>query len=128
MDPLSQLSPPSLHPLFFCRFWACPPIPLPTPPRCCSSLQIGAETVGFAVAEVCRTCLGFAGGRKWLQFDDAAVKAAAQVRTNHITEAGSTHASLAALPFFFPLLVNFSPAPQPQLLLCAVAGAKDEDR
>ena len=29
--------------------------------------KIAAEAVGFAVAEVCRTALGFAGGRKWLQ-------------------------------------------------------------
>eukprot|EP00550_Attheya_septentrionalis_P002181 CAMPEP_0198293660 /NCGR_PEP_ID=MMETSP1449-20131203/18316_1 /TAXON_ID=420275 /ORGANISM="Attheya septentrionalis, Strain CCMP2084" /LENGTH=410 /DNA_ID=CAMNT_0043993327 /DNA_START=85 /DNA_END=1317 /DNA_ORIENTATION=+ len=35
------------------------------------------ETVGFTVAEVCRTALGFAGGRLWLQFDDADVKAKA---------------------------------------------------
>lgn len=33
-----------------------------------------AETVGFCLAEVCRTSLGFAGGRKWLQFDDAMVR------------------------------------------------------
>jgi len=35
------------------------------------------ETVGFAVAEVCRTALGHAGGRLWLQFDDPEVKEAA---------------------------------------------------
>jgi S-methyl-5-thioribose kinase len=40
--------------------------------------EIEIETVGFTVAEVCRTALEFAGGRKWLQFDDAATKAAAQ--------------------------------------------------
>lgn len=40
---------------------------------------IGIETVGFTVAEVCRTALGFAGGRKWLQFpDQPATQAAAQ--------------------------------------------------
>lgn len=32
------------------------------------------ESVGFAVAEVCRTALGHAGGRLWLQFDDPEVK------------------------------------------------------
>lgn len=37
--------------------------------------KIEAETVGFTVAEVCRTALEFAGGRKWLQFEDADVKA-----------------------------------------------------
>ena len=42
--------------------------------------KIGAETVGFTVAEVCRTALGFAGGRLWLQFEDPTVKAAA-IRT-----------------------------------------------
>lgn len=31
---------------------------------------IEVETVGFTVAEVCRTALEFAGGRKWLQFPD----------------------------------------------------------
>lgn len=36
--------------------------------------EIEVESVGFAVAEVCRTALGFAGVRLWLQFDDAKVK------------------------------------------------------
>ena len=36
--------------------------------------EIEIETVGFAVAEVCRTALGFAGIRLWLQFDDDNVK------------------------------------------------------
>lgn len=36
---------------------------------------IEIETVGFTVAEVCRTALEFAGGRKWLQFEDLDVKA-----------------------------------------------------
>jgi 5-methylthioribose kinase len=40
--------------------------------------DIEIETVGFTVAEVCRTALAFAGGRKWLQFEDADTKAAAQ--------------------------------------------------
>mmetsp|Transcript_22911 Transcript_22911/g.50905 ORF Transcript_22911/g.50905 Transcript_22911/m.50905 type:complete len:408 (+) Transcript_22911:143-1366(+) len=35
---------------------------------------IEIETVGFTVSEVCRTALEFAGGRKWLQFDDAALR------------------------------------------------------
>lgn len=39
---------------------------------------IEAETVGFTVAEICRTALEFAGGRKWLQFEDADTKAAAK--------------------------------------------------
>ena len=39
--------------------------------------EIEVETVGFAVAEVCRTSLGHAGMRLWLQFDDAEVKEAA---------------------------------------------------
>jgi len=42
-----------------------------------SEAQIKAieiETVGFTVAEVCRTALEFAGGRKWLQFEDATIK------------------------------------------------------
>mmetsp|Transcript_15991 Transcript_15991/g.19524 ORF Transcript_15991/g.19524 Transcript_15991/m.19524 type:complete len:392 (+) Transcript_15991:188-1363(+) len=36
--------------------------------------KIEVETVGFTVAEVCRTALEFAGDRKWLQFDDPDVK------------------------------------------------------
>lgn len=40
--------------------------------------DIAVETVGFTVAEVCRTALEFAGGRKWLQFDDPRKKAAAK--------------------------------------------------
>jgi len=39
--------------------------------------EIEVESVGFTVAEVCRTALGFAGMRLWLQFDDPAVKEAA---------------------------------------------------
>lgn len=39
--------------------------------------EIEVESVGFAVAEVCRTALGHAGMRLWLQFDDAKVKDAA---------------------------------------------------
>jgi len=39
--------------------------------------EIETESVGFAVAEACRTALGFAGDRLWLQFDDPAVKEAA---------------------------------------------------
>lgn len=35
---------------------------------------IEINTVGYTVAEVCRTALEFAGGRKWLQFEDAEVK------------------------------------------------------
>jgi len=40
--------------------------------------EIEIETVGFTVAEVCRTALEFAGGRLWLQFEDADTKAAAK--------------------------------------------------
>jgi S-methyl-5-thioribose kinase len=39
--------------------------------------EIEIQTVGFTVIEVCRTALEFAGGRKWLQFEDATVKKAA---------------------------------------------------
>jgi 5-methylthioribose kinase len=39
--------------------------------------EIEVESVGFAVAEVCRTALGFAGIRLWLQFDEPKVKEAA---------------------------------------------------
>jgi 5-methylthioribose kinase len=40
--------------------------------------EIEVESVGFTVAEVCRTALEFAGGRKWLQFEDQQTKAAAK--------------------------------------------------
>jgi 5-methylthioribose kinase len=40
--------------------------------------KIEIETVGFTVAEVCRTALEFAGGRKWLQFEDPEVKSNAR--------------------------------------------------
>jgi 5-methylthioribose kinase len=40
--------------------------------------EIEIETVGFTVAEVCRTALEFAGGRKWLQFENPDTKAAAR--------------------------------------------------
>lgn len=36
--------------------------------------RIEVNSVGFAVAEVCRTALEFAGDRKWLQFDDLEIK------------------------------------------------------
>lgn len=41
--------------------------------------QIEIETVGFTLAEVCRTALEFAGGRKWLQFDDPSIKSKAKI-------------------------------------------------
>jgi 5-methylthioribose kinase len=40
--------------------------------------EIEIETVGFTVAEVCRTALEFAGGRLWLQFDDVETKSASK--------------------------------------------------
>mmetsp|Transcript_289 Transcript_289/g.712 ORF Transcript_289/g.712 Transcript_289/m.712 type:complete len:408 (+) Transcript_289:215-1438(+) len=40
--------------------------------------EIEVESVGFTVAEVCRTALEFAGGRKWLQFEDSETKSAAK--------------------------------------------------
>lgn len=40
--------------------------------------EIEIESVGFTVAEVCRTALEFAGGRKWLQFEDPEIKSAAK--------------------------------------------------
>ena len=48
--------------------------------------KIESETVGFTVAEVCRTALEFAGGRKWLQFDDADVKAKSRKAALNIVE------------------------------------------
>ena len=36
--------------------------------------NIEVDYLGFAIAEVCRTALEFAGGRKWLQFDDLETK------------------------------------------------------
>jgi len=40
--------------------------------------EIESQAVGFTTIEVCRTALEFAGGRLWLQFDDATVKAKAK--------------------------------------------------
>ncbi len=48
--------------------------------------KIEAETVGFTVAEVCRTALEFAGGRKWLQFEDAEVKTKSRAKALSIVE------------------------------------------
>lgn len=48
--------------------------------------EIEVESVGFAVAEVCRTALGHAGIRLWLQFDDAKVKEAAVDRALSIVQ------------------------------------------
>jgi hypothetical protein len=42
--------------------------------------DIEAQAVGFTVMEVCRTALGFAGGRVWLQFDDSEVQKVAKRR------------------------------------------------
>jgi hypothetical protein len=36
--------------------------------------EIKIESVSFTAAEVCRAALEFAGGRRWLQFDNAEVK------------------------------------------------------
>ena len=36
--------------------------------------EIEVESVGYTVAEVCRTALGHMGQRLWLQFEDAKVK------------------------------------------------------
>ena len=49
--------------------------------------SIEIESVGFTIAEVCRTALEFAGGRKWLQFEDAAKKAAAKKSALELVQA-----------------------------------------
>ena len=36
--------------------------------------MVGVETVGFAMLDTCRTALGSAGVRVWLQFEDEDVK------------------------------------------------------
>jgi 5-methylthioribose kinase len=48
--------------------------------------EIEIESVGFAVAEVCRTALEFAGGRKWLQFEDPEIKEAAKRAALQVVE------------------------------------------
>jgi Predicted kinase len=48
--------------------------------------KIEVETIGFTVAEVCRTALEFAGGRKWLQFEDHDVRAKARKAALKIVE------------------------------------------
>eukprot|EP00560_Eucampia_antarctica_P004555 CAMPEP_0197834210 /NCGR_PEP_ID=MMETSP1437-20131217/21627_1 /TAXON_ID=49252 ORGANISM="Eucampia antarctica, Strain CCMP1452" /NCGR_SAMPLE_ID=MMETSP1437 /ASSEMBLY_ACC=CAM_ASM_001096 /LENGTH=402 /DNA_ID=CAMNT_0043438735 /DNA_START=9 /DNA_END=1217 /DNA_ORIENTATION=- len=47
---------------------------------------IEVQTVGFTVAEVCRTALEFAGDRKWLQFDDQTVKTKAKMAALKIVQ------------------------------------------
>jgi len=49
--------------------------------------NIEVEAVGFAVAEVCRTSLGFAGGRLWLQFEDLHTKASAKKAALEVVDA-----------------------------------------
>jgi 5-methylthioribose kinase len=48
--------------------------------------EIEIESVGFTVAEVCRTALEFAGGRKWLQFEDPEIKSAAKKAALQVVE------------------------------------------
>ena len=48
--------------------------------------EIETESVGFTVAEVCRTALEFAGGRKWLQFGDPEVKVQSRKASLKIVE------------------------------------------
>ncbi|GMH94726.1 hypothetical protein TrVE_jg11054 [Triparma verrucosa] len=43
--------------------------------------QIVSDAIGFCSCEVARTALGFAGGRLWLQFDDAELKEKALAAT-----------------------------------------------
>jgi hypothetical protein len=44
------------------------------------------EGVGFKVWKVCHTALEFAGGGKWLQFEDAQTKAAARKTTLQVVD------------------------------------------
>jgi 5-methylthioribose kinase len=48
--------------------------------------EIEVEAVGFTVMEVCRTALEFAGGRKWLQFEDPVTKSAAKKAALQVVE------------------------------------------
>jgi 5-methylthioribose kinase len=47
---------------------------------------IEVEAVGFTVMEVCRTALEFAGGRRWLQFDDPTIRANAKRAALQVVE------------------------------------------
>jgi 5-methylthioribose kinase len=70
--------------------------------------EIEIETVGFAVAEVCRTALGFAGIRLWLQFDDENVKEEAVQTSLSIVQKCMTGRHTKGIQCLFDCLTELS--------------------
>jgi 5-methylthioribose kinase len=70
--------------------------------------EIEIETVGFAVAEVCRTALGFAGIRLWLQFEDENVKEEAVQTSLSIVQKCMTGRHTAGIQCLFDCLADLS--------------------
>jgi len=70
--------------------------------------KIEAETVGFTLAEVCRTALEFAGGRKWLQFEDAKVKAESRNAALNIVEKCMIHRHSDGMKLLLNSMKEFS--------------------
>jgi 5-methylthioribose kinase len=70
--------------------------------------EIEIETVGFAVAEVCRTALGFAGIRLWLQFDDENVEEEAVQTSLAIVQKCMTGRHTAGIQCLFDCLTDLS--------------------
>ena len=70
--------------------------------------EIEIETVGFAVAEVCRTALGFAGIRLWLQFDDENVKEEAVQTSLSIVQKCMTGRHTEGMKCLFDSLADLS--------------------
>ena len=70
--------------------------------------EIENETVGFAVAEVCRTALGFAGIRLWLQFDDENVKEEAVQTSLSIVQKCMTGRHTEGMKCVFDCLADLS--------------------
>ena len=70
--------------------------------------EIEVETVGFAVAEVCRTALGFAGIRLWLQFDDENVKEEAVQTSLSIVQKCMTSRQIYGIQCLFDCLAELS--------------------
>lgn len=70
--------------------------------------QIEVETVGFTLAEVCRTALEFAGGRKWLQFDDKQTKLRAKKAALSLVDACMIERHTGGIDLMFDQLAKVS--------------------
>ena len=68
--------------------------------------DIVIELVGFTVAKVCRTAMEFAGGRKWLQFENADTRAAAKKSSLQLVEKCTIARHDDGMDFFPPWLAT----------------------